>query len=181
MNIMDMLTSGDNSAIIGQIARQFGLPEEKAKEAVGSLVPTLTRGMQRRAEENIGVDDLIEALNVGKQSRYFDEPERLGRKETIKEGNDILGQIFGSKEVSRNVAKHAGAQTGLGSSLMKKMLPIVASMVMASLGKKMMGGSSRSTSRSNSGGGLLTSMLDSDGDGSVIDDVLGMAFKAALR
>ncbi len=179
MNIMDMLTSGDNSAIIGQIARQFGLPEDKAREAVGSLVPSLTRGLQHRTKEDIGVDDLMEALNVGKHSRYFDEPERLGRKETIKDGNGILGHIFGSKDVSRSVAKHAGKQTGLGGSLMKKMLPVVASMVMASLGKKMLGGGGRAT-RSNSGG-LLTSLLDGDGDGSIIDDVLGMAFKAALR
>ncbi len=180
MNIMDMLTSGDNSAIIGQIARQFGLPEDKAREAVGSLVPSLTRGLQHRTKEDIGVDDLMEALNVGKHSRYFDEPERLGRKETVKEGNDILGHIFGSKDVSRNVAKHAGKKTGLGSTLMKKMLPVVASMVMASLGKKMLGGGGGRATRSNSGG-LLTSLLDGDGDGSIIDDVLGMAFKAALR
>ncbi|HEC05122.1 MAG TPA: DUF937 domain-containing protein [Thiothrix sp.] len=180
MNIMDMLTSGDNAAMIGQIARQFGLPEDQAKEAIGSLVPSLTRGLQHRTQEDIGVDDLIEALNVGKHSRYFDEPERLGREDTVKDGNDILGHIFGSKEVSRNVARHAGKQTGLGSSLMKKMLPVVASMVMASLGKKMLGGGGGRATRASSGG-LLTSLLDSDGDGSIIDDVLGMAFKAAIR
>ncbi len=180
MNIMDMLTSGDNAAMIGQIARQFGLPEDQAKEAIGSLVPSLTRGLQHRTQEDIGVDDLIEALNVGKHDRYFDEPERLGREDTVKDGNDILGHIFGSKEVSRNVARHAGKQTGLGSSLMKKMLPVVASMVMASLGKKMLGGGGGRATRASSGG-LLTSLLDSDGDGSIIDDVLGMAFKAAIR
>ncbi len=180
MNIMDMLAGGDNAAIIGQIARQFGLPEDKAREAVGSLVPSLTRGLQHRTKEDIGVDDLIEALNVGKHSRYFDEPERLGRPETVDDGNSILGHIFGSKDVSRNVAKHAGKQTGLGSSLMKKMLPVVASMVMASLGKKMLGGGGGRTTRASSGG-LLTSLLDGDGDGSIIDDVLGMAFKAAIR
>lgn len=179
MNIMDMLTGGDNAAIIGQIARQFGLPEDKAREAVGSLVPSLTRGLQHRTKEEIGVDDLIEALNVGKHSRYIDEPERLGRSETTKDGNSILGHIFGSKEVSRNVARHAGKQAGLGSSLMKKMLPVVASMVMASLGKKVLGGGGRATRASS--GGLLTSLLDGDGDGSIIDDVLGMAFKAAIR
>lgn len=180
MNIMDILTGSDNTAVIGQIARQFGLPEDKAREAVGSLVPSLTRGLQHRTKENIGVDDLIKALNVGKHSRYIDEPERLGRKETVKDGKDILGHIFGSKEVSRRVANHAGEKTGLGSSLMKKMLPVVASMVMASLGKKMLGGGAVPASRSSSGG-LLTSLLDGDGDGSIMDDVLGMAFKAAFR
>lgn len=178
MNIMDMLTSDDNAAVIGQIARQFGLPEDKAREAVGALVPSVTRGLQHRTREDIGVDDLIKALNVGEHSRYLDEPEILEKPETVEDGNSILGHIFGSKEVSRNVARHAGEQTGLSSSLMKKLLPIVASLVMASLSKGVLGGSSNA-SASNSGG-LLTSMLDSDGDGSVIDDVLGMAFKMAM-
>ena len=181
MNIMDMLTSKDSASMMAQIARQFGLPEEKAREAVGALAPSLSRGLQHRTQEDIGVDDLIEALNVGKHTRYIDEPERLGRQETIEDGNSILGNIFGSKEVSRNVAKHAGKQTGLGSSLMKKMLPIVASMVMASLGKKMLGGGGGGRATRASSGGLLTSLLDGDGDGSIVDDVLGMAFKAAFR
>ncbi len=177
MNIMDMLTGDDNAAVIGQIAKQFGLPEDKAREAVGALVPSLTRGLQHRTREDIGVDDLIKALNVGEHSRYLDEPEILEKPETIDDGNSILGHIFGSKEVSRSVAKHAGQQTGLGSSLMKKMLPIVASMVMASLSKGVLGGGQATR---ESSGGLLTSLLDSDGDGSMIDDVLGMAFKAAI-
>lgn len=180
MNIMDFITSGDNSAVIGQIAKQFGLPEDKAREAVGALVPSLTRGLQHRTEEDIGVDDLIEALNVGKHGQYIDKPEILEKQETVEDGNSILGHILGSKEVSRSVAKHAGEQTGLGSTLMKKMLPIVASLVMASLSKNILGGGSAPASRSRSGG-LLTSLLDGDNDGSIIDDVLGMAFKAALR
>lgn len=181
MNILDMLTDKDNAAVIGQIARQFGLPEDKAKDAIGALAPSLTRGLQHHTKEDIGVDDLIEALNSGKHSKYLDEPERLGRKETVKDGEAILGHILGNKEVSRSVAKDAAAKTGLGSSLMKKMLPIVASIVMAQLGKKVLGGSSGGRATRSNSGGLLTSLLDSDNDGSMIDDVLGMAFKMAFR
>ena len=180
MNIIDMLTGSGNSQAIGQLARQFGLTEEQTRSAVGSLAPSLTRGLQRRSEKEIGLKDIMDALGSGNHSRYLDEPKRFGEQETIDDGNSILGHIFGSKEVSRNVARHAGEQTGLGSSLMKKMLPVVASMVMASLGKKILGGGGRAAAPA-SGGGLLTSLLDSDNDGSVIDDVLGMAFKAAFR
>lgn len=181
MNILDMLTSKDNAAVIGQIARQFGLPEDQAKDAIGALAPSLTRGLQHHTQEDIGVDDLIEALNSGKHSKYLDEPERLGREETVKDGEAILGHILGSKEVSRNVAKDAAAKTGLGSSLLKKMLPVVASIVMAQLGKKVLGGAGGGRATRSNSGGLLTSLLDSDNDGSMIDDVLGMAFKMAFR
>ncbi len=181
MNVTDFLTGSENASAIAQIARQFGISEEQAKQAVGSLTPSVTRGLQRRAEEEIGVGDIMDALGKGDHGRYLDEPAKLEEKVTKKDGNAILGNIFGSKEVSRNVATHAAKETGLGSSLMKKMLPIVASMVMASLGKKLLGGGSSAAAPAPAeSGGLLTSLLDSDRDGSIIDDVLGMAFKAML-
>lgn len=184
MNITEMLTGSDNSQVITQIARQFGLSEEQAKQAIGSLAPSVSRGLQHNSEKEIGVGEILDALGKGNHGRYLDEPKKLEEKDTVKDGNAILGHIFGSKEVSRNVADHASAETGLGSSLMKKMLPIVASMVMASLGKKLLGGGEAApapTPASVQSGGLLTALLDSDKDGSVIDDVLGMAFKAFLR
>jgi hypothetical protein len=180
MNVTDFLTGSENTSAIAQIARQFGISEEQAKQAIGSLTPSVTRGLQRRAEEEIGVGDIMDALGKGNHGRYLDEPAKLEEKATKKDGNAILGNIFGSKEVSRNVATHAAKETGLASTLMKKMLPIVASMVMASLGKKLLGGGASSAAAPAESGGLLTSLLDSDGDGSVIDDVLGMAFKAML-
>ena len=180
MNISELLLGSQNSEAISEIARKLGISEEQARSGVGALAPSLSRGMQHRTKSEIGVNDILDALGKGNHSKYLDEPSRLGKQETVDDGNSILGHIFGSKEVSRNVAKDAASKTGLGSSLMKKMLPIVASMVMASLSKKVMGGGSKAPSRSQSGG-LLTSLLDSDGDGSIIDDVLGMAFKAAFR
>ena len=111
-------------------------------------------------------------------SRYLDNPDLLGRKETVDDGNSILGHIFGNKDVSRHVAKEAAKKTGLGSSLLKKMLPVVATMVMASLGKNMFGGGNAPEPQQSTG--FLTKMFDADNDGSMIDDVLGTAFKMAF-
>ena len=90
----------------------------------------------------------------------------------------------GSKEVSRQVASHASQQTGVSSDILKKMLPVVATMVMGGLSKQsntgggalagLLGGASKQQSGGQS---LLTSFLDADGDGSVADDLLGMFLK----
>src|SRR3546814_13005811 len=51
----------------------------------------------------------------------------LGSQPTpVNQGNDVLGQIFGSKDVSRTVAGQAAAQTGVDSGLLKRMLPMLA-------------------------------------------------------
>jgi len=72
--------------------------------------------------------------------------------------------------------------TQQSSGILKKMLPVLATVVMGSLSKKVISGgrSSGRTVQANSGG-LLSSLLDSDRDGSIWDDVLGMAARGMLR
>ena len=52
-------------------------------------------------------------------------------------GNEVLGQIFGKKQVSREVAQQLSATSGIGADILKKLLPIVATMVLGTLAKKM--------------------------------------------
>lgn len=179
MNITDLLLGKETSGSVSELARQFGITEEQARGAVASMAPTLARGMQHHTKKESGLDSLINALGKGGHSKYIDDPGVLGRSETTKDGNSILGHIFGNKDVSRNVATHAAQETGLGATLMKKMLPVVATMVMGSLGKKLLGGGTAPARQQSSG--ILGSLLDSDKDGSIVDDILGMAFKAAFR
>lgn len=177
MNITDLLFDKSNSNSISEFAKNFDVNDSQAKDAISTLANSLSRGLGQNTQNEKGMGGLFDALNKGNHSRYLDDPSLLGRKETTNEGNDILGHIFGNKEVSRHVTKRASKKTGLSSTLLKKMLPVVASMVMAALGKKMLGGGGRSQQQST---GFLTKIFDKDNDGSMIDDVLGMAFKAAF-
>lgn len=178
MNITDLLFDKSNSNAISEFADNFGVNESQAKDAISSLAESLSKGLGANTQEVKGLDSLMDALEKGKHSRYLDEPSILGRKETTQDGNDILGHIFGNKDVSRHVSNRASKETGLGAGLLKKMLPVVATMVMGGLGKKLLGGDNNSSNQQS--GGLLTSLLDRDKDGSMIDDVLGMAFKAFI-
>ncbi|MEO8052121.1 MAG: DUF937 domain-containing protein [Acidobacteriota bacterium] len=93
-------------------------------------------GLQRNALEEGGMDALLGALNSGNHAQYLDQPEMLAEEVTTEDGNSILGHIFGTKDVSRAVAGRASEQTGIGADVLKKMLPVVATMVMGSLSKK---------------------------------------------
>jgi len=177
LNITDLLFDKSNSNSISEFAKNFGVNDSQAKDAISSLAKSLSRGLGQNTQNEKGMGGLFDALNKGNHSRYIDDPSLLGRKEATNEGNDILGHIFGNKDVSRHVTKRASKETGISGTLLKKMLPVVASMVMAALGKKMLGGGGRSKQQST---GFLTKIFDKDNDGSMIDDVLGMAFKAAF-
>jgi len=181
MNMMEILLGGQNNQAIKELARNFGIGEEQAQEAVKQLAPAVSRGLQREMSDEQHREQLIRALRGGNHQRYIDQPEILGRPETVEDGNGILGHIFGSKEVSRVVASEASARTGLAAGMMKKMLPVVAAMVMGSLGKKVLSGAlgGGSSSAPASGGlmDMLSGFLDADHDGWVVDDLLGMAGK----
>lgn len=177
MNLFDLVMGDENNAAVRQVANQFGLDEQQARGAIGQLLPSLQRGMQRNTSGEKGLDELLAAIEKGSHQRYVDEPDILGRPETSQDGNSILGHIFGNKDVSRNVANNAAKETGLSSGLLKKMLPVVASIAMGTMSKKVFGGSRGRSSQSQESRGLVASLLDSDNDGSMIDDILGMAFK----
>ena len=60
-------------------------------------------------------------------------------------GNEILGQIFGSKDVSRTVAGQAAQSTGIDAALLKKMLPLLAMAVTGYLASQKAGGGASDT------------------------------------
>lgn len=181
-NILDVLFADENKAALEEVQKNFNLSDKETRTAVEELIPALSRGLQNNTQTNPGMDDLLEALRTGKHEQYMEKPGSLGSPDTVKDGNDILGHIFGSKEVSREVANRASKKSGLSSSLLKKMLPIVASLVMGALSKKVIGGGrSRSDISQTGTGGLLTNLLDGDRDGSIWDDVLGMAARTMFR
>src|SRR3546814_20135960 len=74
---------------------------------------------------------------------------RSSQPRPVGQGNEILGQIFGSKDVSRTVAGHAATQSGLDAGLLKKMLPMLG-MLVAGYMAKQGGQTDRKSTRLNS-------------------------------
>ncbi len=179
MDLLNMLLSAGGGNAVRQLAQNFGLDENQTSSAIANLLPALGQGLSRNAASPGGLESLLGALSSGGHERYFDSPETLGSQDTVQDGNGILGHILGSKDVSRQVARNAAAQTGIGEDVLKKMLPVIAAMTMGALSKQ---GSSAALAPGSSAApdglmGMLGQFLDSNRDGSVIDDVLGMASK----
>ena len=187
MNLLKLLTSSQNGGAIKQLASQFGLGEDQAKKAVENLVPALSKGLQKNAQSPEGMAALLKALNKGDHQRFLDNPKELAQPTAQAEGNGILGHIFGSKDVSRNVAGYAAKAAGVDQGIMKKMLPMVATMAMGGMSKQvgnlsggiggLLGSLAGGSGQQKQAQSLVGSLLDSDKDGSVADDLLGMAKK----
>ena len=141
--------------------------------ALAALIPALAAGFQRNMQNDGGLDSLVSALSSGGHGKYVDNPAILGDPTAVEDGNGILGHLLGSKEVSREVANRASAQTGINPAILKQLLPLAATLMMGAMAKRH---TSSSMPAGQSGGGLmdmLTPMLDRNHDGSIVDDVIG--------
>lgn len=181
MNILETILNSQNGAAVQQISQSLGIGQSDAQNALGKLLPAVARGLSNNASSQDGLSALLGALNKGNHQQYLDNPASVGDQASIDDGNGILGHIFGSKDVSRDVASRAAEQTGLSAGILKKMLPMVATLAMGALGKQASGsgllGSALSGGAMQSELGGLASFLDFDKDGSIADDLLGIARK----
>ena len=171
--LMDMIMGAASGGVLQKVAGQFGLDESQAASAIQALLPAITGGVQRNNQQAGGLESLLGALTSGNHQQYLDDPSTLGN--ATQDGNSILGHLLGSKDASRQVAAQAAEQTGLGSDLMKQMLPIVASLAMGALSKQSAGNNLAGMAQGGQSSGvmgLLGSFLDQNRDGSMVDDVL---------
>lgn len=179
MDLVETILNQRNGAAVRQIESQFGLEPGEGRAALAALVPALAAGLQRNAQNPDGLQGLLGALSSGRHEQYVEDPTTLEQPETIEDGNGILSHVFGSKDVSRQVAARASARTGLGADLLKRMLPMVATLVMGTLARR----TSRTGAQAIPGPaspaagdlmGLLGGALDRNRDGSMVDDVIGI-------
>src|SRR5262245_27590321 len=172
------------------MARELGVSEEEARSGAEALLPAILGGFKKQAQaQPAGLDGLLGMVGGLGGGGLLDEV-LAPRPTDVSGGNNVLGQIFGSQDVSRAVAQNAAGQTGLDPALLKKMLPMLAMVVAGVMAKQgaasgspsgggldsvlggLMGGGQTA---GQSGAGGLASMLDLNRDGNPLDDIIGMA------
>jgi hypothetical protein len=188
MNILETLLAAGGGNVVGQLARQYGTQPDATQSAVTQIVSVLSKGIANNTSTQSGLDGLLGALTNGNHSRYLDDVSQATSPDGVEDGNGILGHILGSKDVSRELASRVGANTGLDSGIVKQMLPVIATMLMGALAKRNSGGGLGSLIGAAAAGGALSSgqsglgsLLDMNRDGSIADDIIGMAGKFLCR
>lgn len=117
---------------VQQIAQQAGVDEAQARQAIEAIVPTLVGGMQANAHDPSGAQSLAGAL--GSHQGHLDE--RLAGDVDTADGQKIVHNVFGDN--AEQIARAAGGGSALGE-IIKKVLPIVAPIVMAWIANKFFG------------------------------------------
>jgi len=176
MDLLDLIKATGGGDSVRELAGSTGLGADDAGKLIGALGPALLGGMKKNTADDSGLAGLRRALESGGHQRYLDDPGSLRSEGARADGNNILGHVFGSKDVSRNVAAHAAKETGIDSGVIKKALPLLAGLAMGAMSKKTSAGRDLGKSVKSGGLGPLGDLIGG-GDGFGLDDVLGMAKK----
>lgn len=188
MQLSDIL---NQTGGLQSIARELNIGEGDAEKAASALAPAVLGGFRKQAESNPqGLDGLSGMLNQFGGSGLLESLLSSTPTDTAP-GNNVLGQIFGSKDVSRAVAQNAATQTGQDPSVLKKMLPMLAMLVAGYMAKNRGAGAAKFSSDGGAGlGGMMNSMLaggpsagssdegfgsllDMGGKGNPLDEIVG--------
>lgn len=187
--ILDLLNSDLGKSIIDGVAGSTGNDQEKTGNVLTMALPVLMKAMQRNAATPEGAEGLMGAIENKKEGNILEDLGGLfngGVDNAVKEdGDKILGHVLGDKQsgVESVIGQKAGVESGAVNNILKVAAPIL----MGLLGKQ---AQENNVNSSNGVEGLLSGLLggsdakeeqnflekilDSDGDGSVVDDVAGL-------
>lgn len=192
-SIVDQLTSQLSGPALEALSGQLGADTQTTQQAVHAALPMLIGALDKNTNSPEGAANLQQALQKDHDGSILNDVVGFLGSSDNGSGASILGHIFGGKQ--NNVEQGVSKISGLNPQLVNLLLQNLAPLVMGQLGKTQreqgldsdslssMLGQEREVAR-NVGGNtgsmavdLVTSLMDQDGDGSMLDDIGGMLGK----
>ncbi|MEM7355905.1 MAG: DUF937 domain-containing protein [Acidobacteriota bacterium] len=183
-SILDLVTQSLGAGGTRQIGQQLGLDEGSAAKAISGALPVLMGALARNSNSSSGAGALAGALDRDHDGSILDDIGGfLGGGGAESAGAGILKHVLGGRQPQ--VQAGLGQASGLDAGKAGQLLSMLAPIVMGALGKAqrgrgldagglgaMLGQEQRRIERREPQlGGMLGSLLDADGDGSVMDDI----------
>jgi hypothetical protein len=169
---------------VDAIGRQLGIGNEQATQAVAGALPALLGGLAKNSSEPSGATALLGALQKDHDGSILDDVAGfLGQGAGAGPGAGILRHVFGGRQGA--IESAVGSLSGLDAGKAGQLLTMLAPLVMGMLGKTqrqqgldvggltdLLGQEKRTAQqRAPQAVDMLGKLLDSDGDGDMMDDI----------
>jgi hypothetical protein len=170
-----------------EIASRLGVDEGEVNSAIKTLVPALVGGIQQNVQaDDIDSSKLESDVAAQGTSGLLDGGVSVDQVDAT-QGDQFVARIFGGNDSNQVASALAGGGAGNGD-LIKRLLPILAPIVLAYIGKQLTKGSAGSApagaqAQSAGGGGLgdiLGGILGSSGGGGGGNNPLGSILGSVL-
>lgn len=189
--ILDLLNSDLGKQIINGVSSDTNQSQDKTSAVMSMGLPLLMGAMKRNTNTPEGAAGLMGALNNKHNGSILDDLGGLfngGVDQEIKnDGAGILNHVLGGSQ--SNVTNAISQKSGMDSGAVMNILKVAAPLLLGYFGKQqsqqstqsnpgiesLLGDMIGSGSQQNKQQSIIESILDGDNDGSVIDDLAGMA------
>src|SRR6516162_220653 len=167
-SLFQALNNAHDGEAVALLGREFELTPKQTEAAVTALLPAISAGLKQSTATVDGLGNLFAVMGQQKDlpALYDDADTALG-PEGLAAGNDVLSVIFGSPDVSQAVVDQAQKFSGVSSDILKKMLPVLAGVLVSGLMR------SRST-------GMSTAPSSPDASAGNLGDILGQIFRRGM-
>ncbi len=205
-SLQDLLGPQQGTEAVDQISQNVGAEPSMVNTAIQAALPMILGGLANNASSAQGAESLNNALDQdhsdggilgnlgGLGSLIFGGQQQQAPPPRQADAGGILGHIFGNNQ--GQVAQEVSNKSGLGMGQVAQILMMLAPIVMSYLGQQkqqqnvgadglggllggLLGGGQQAAAAPSSGNPMMdmaSSMLDSDRDGSAMDDIASMAF-----
>jgi len=183
--LLDKLSSGG----LSQISQQIGANEQNTSSALSMALPLLVSALAKNSSQPDGAQALHQALAKDHNGSILKDVAGYLTNPQAANGAGILEHVLGGQQpvVTQALAKG----TGMQSDQIAQLLQIAAPLLMGALGKKQKQSKLDADALSNYLGvqkqktqqaapdmmSTLNTLLDSNGDGSALDEIIGFAGK----
>ena len=183
-SILDLLNTQMGEDLVKKASSKTSEDKGKVTSALGMALPLILGAMKRNTKDPEGAENLNKALQSEKHNGdVLNNLEEKDAEELTGEGSKILNHVLGSRQ--SGISKTIAGALNMDETSVNKILEMAAPVIMGLLGqqkrKDNVGASGLSGllgsvmgSNSSHDQSLVETLLDADGDGSVIDDVTGM-------
>ncbi|MGH6896026.1 MAG: DUF937 domain-containing protein [Geminicoccaceae bacterium] len=136
MKLLEIIRSAGQGAIVAKVAAEAGLDRSAAEDGLRALLPELGQAIRRTGEGGARTPSLEAALRDERYGRYLDDPAALREPAAAADGGRVLAEVLGAEE-REELVRRVAATIGQGEGEVRKLLPLVATLAMAALGRQL--------------------------------------------
>ncbi len=186
MNLISLVNEQLSGDVLKQISQQIGADETQTSQAANGILTALIGGLANNASTPSGIQSLTSALDRDHDGSILDDVMGLvtgsvtSANGSSVNGLGILGHILGPKQ--DQVAQQISQSSGLNLSQIMKLMPIIAPIVMAVIGKMRNSSASSTSQNTNSGSDLFQILMGTvqQAQGGGFGDLLGTVLGGVL-
>jgi hypothetical protein len=158
MTLNDIIQGAQGGQALQNLGSEFGLSPDQTQAALQAILPALSHGLQRAAQNPGALGGVISEMGNDAHAGSYADPAQTGAAADA--GSGALGQIFGSPQVTSEIGQQISRVSGVDPQIISSLLPAVASMVMGGLSHAMQSqGGAVNPAAPAGGGGLFGSIV----------------------